>query len=152
MDVRPARAPITVVGVSRPNGLIRYSSTLEDMGYHVVTPEDIEPTPGRPSETRDIREALGLSHLGLRTYNVEPGEDIPYSGMHYHETQEEVFYVIDGTLSVETPDEVYEVETGELFVAEPESPHRAFNDAEASSHLRVLGIGAPQVQDGHAVE
>lgn len=121
------------------------------MGYHVVNPETIDPTPGRPSDTRDIREALGLSNLGLRVYDVEPDEDIPYSGLHYHDTQEEVFFVIEGTLNVETPEETYTVNSGELFIAEPESPHRAYNDAGATEPLRVLGIGAPPVNDGHAV-
>lgn len=119
------------------------------MGYHVVDPETLDPVPDRPSETRDIRDAVGLDNLGLRVYRVEPGQDIPYSGLHYHDTQEEVFYVIDGEIHVETPDQVYTVERGQLFIAEPEHPHRAYNDSDEEA--RVLGIGAPKVEDGHPV-
>lgn len=122
------------------------------MGYHIVDPTDIAPTDGRPSETRDIREAIGLANLGLRYYSVEPGEDIPFSGLHYHDTQEEVFFVIAGALHVETPEETFRIEAGELFIAEPGSPHRAFNHADSERDAAVLGIGAPAVQDGHAVE
>ena len=122
------------------------------MGYHVVDPDDIEPSPDRPSEMRYISEAVGLEHLGLRLYRVAPGETVPLSGLHYHETQEEAFYVVDGALRVETPDREYAVEQGELFVAEPESPHRAFNHAGAADVAVVLGLGAPPVSDGHAWE
>jgi len=122
------------------------------MGYHVIDPDDLDPEPDRPSVMRYVSEAAEMENLGLRTYTVEPGEEIPLSGMHYHDTQEEVFYVISGVLSVETPDEVYAVETGEFFVAEPESPHRAHVQAEAAESARVIGIGAPPVSDGHSYD
>jgi len=92
------------------------------MGYHVVAPDDIEPTPDRPSETRYISEALDMENIGLRVYRVEPGEEIPLSGLHYHGEQEEVFHVVAGELHVETPGTTYRVAAGQFFVAEPESP------------------------------
>jgi uncharacterized cupin superfamily protein len=122
------------------------------MGYHVVDPADLEPEPDRPSEMRYVSEAVGLENVGLRVYDVAPGEEIPLSGMHYHDEQEEVFYVLAGELSVETPDGSYAVESGRFFVAEPGSPHRAYNAADADADLRVLAVGAPAVDDGHAYE
>lgn len=122
------------------------------MGYHVVDPANVEPTPGRPSETRDVGEALSMENLGLRRYDVAPGEDIPVSGLHYHDRQEEVFVVVEGELRVETPDREYLVEQGQLFVAEPESPHRAFNDAAATENAVVVAVGAPRVDDAHRYE
>lgn len=122
------------------------------MAYHVVTPEEIEPTPDRPSRTHDIRVALGLENLGLRVYHVEPGEDIPWSGLHYHDTQEEAFLVVDGNIHVETPEKEFRVDEGQLFVVEPGNPHRAYNPDSAAEAAEVLGVGAPLVNDGHAVE
>ena len=122
------------------------------MGYHVIDPAGLEPEPNRPSEMRYVSEATGMERLGLRVYRVEPGEQIPLSGLHYHDQQEEVFYVLSGTLRVETPDRVYTVESGEFFVAEPGSPHRAHNPDDADAEVRVVGMGAPPVSDGHAVE
>ncbi|MFB6308417.1 MAG: cupin domain-containing protein [Haloarculaceae archaeon] len=122
------------------------------MGYHVIDPNDLTPEPDRPSEMRYVSEAAGMDNLGLRIYSVEPGEDIPLSGLHYHDTQEEAFYVAEGELAVETPDRVYRVEQGQFFVAEPESPHRAHNPADADGTVRVVGIGAPPVSDGHKYE
>lgn len=122
------------------------------MGYHVIDPDDLEPEPDRPSEMRYVSEAADMDRMGLRVYRVEPGEEIPLSGLHYHEEQEEAFYVLEGTLSVETPDRTYRVEQGQFFVAEPESPHRAHNAADADGDARVIGVGAPPCSDGHSYE
>jgi len=122
------------------------------MGYHVVDPADLDPEPDRPSEMKYVSEAADLDHLGLRTYRVEPGESIPLSGLHYHDEQEEVFYVREGELSVETPDRTYTVDPGQFFVAEPGSPHRAHVADDADGECRLLGVGAPPQSDGHSYE
>jgi len=122
------------------------------MGYHVIDPEELEPEPDRPSEMRYVSEAAGLENVGLRVYAVEPGEEIPLSGLHYHDEQEEVFYVLAGVLSVETPERIHSVAAGQFFVAEPGSAHRAHNAADVEETLRVIGLGAPPVSDGHAYE
>ncbi|NLV09862.1 cupin domain-containing protein [Halomicrobium mukohataei] len=122
------------------------------MGYHVVDPADLDPEPDRPSEMKYVSEATDLDHIGLRTYRVEPGESIPLSGLHYHDEQEEVFYVREGQLSVETPDRTYTVDPGQFFVAEPGSPHRAHVAADADGECRLLGMGAPPQSDGHGYE
>lgn len=120
------------------------------MGYHLVDPDDIEPTPGRPSETKYISEAIGMENMGLRLYNVKPGEDIPNTrGLHYHDEQEEVFYVADGELRIETPEKEYTVPQGQFFIVEPTNPHRAFNHPDAAQTAVVVAMGAPSVQDGH---
>jgi uncharacterized cupin superfamily protein len=81
------------------------------MGYHVVDPSGLSPAPDRPCEKRSISDAAGLSELGCHRYEADPGEQIPLA-YHVHEQQEEVFYVLDGTLSVETPEGTYEVAAG----------------------------------------
>ena len=122
------------------------------MGYHVIDPAALDPIPDRPSDTRSISDAAGLTQLGMRLYHVDPGEDVPLSGLHYHDQQEEAFYVVDGELRVETPDEEYVVATGEVFVAEPGSPHRAFVAADATETATVVAVGAPSVDDAHSYE
>jgi len=122
------------------------------MGYHVIDPDDLDPVPDRPSDMRYISEAVGMENFGLRIYDVEPGEEIPLSGLHYHDEQEEAFYVVEGELRIETPDREYVVEAGQFFVAEPESPHRAFVHADAATNAVVVGIGAPPVSDDHVYE
>jgi uncharacterized cupin superfamily protein len=121
------------------------------MGYHHIAVDDIEPTPDRPSLQRSISDAAGLENVAVNYYEADPGEDLPLA-YHYHDDQEEVFYVLSGTLFVETPDGTVEVGADEVFVVEPDSPQRAHNPASASDPVRTLVVGAPAVDDVHPYE
>lgn len=125
------------------------------MGYELIDPDDLEPLGDRSStavelsdhyvpsdESVDEEPNRGPEKMGLRVYHADPGESIS-GGMHYHEEQEEVFYVIEGTLHVETPEEEYRVESGQALVVEPNSPQEAFNPDDATESVQVLAIGAP---------
>lgn len=114
------------------------------MGYHVVDPETVPPTPEHPCDRRSIAEEAGLAQLAAAIYTVDPGDQLPVR-YHDHRLREEIFYVMDGNLHVETPDRVYTVPVGQVFVAEPDSPHRAYNPPDAAETVRVLGVGAPKV-------
>lgn len=121
------------------------------MGYHVIDPEAVEPTPDRPCERRPVGDVAGLENLAVNRYVAAPGEQLPLA-YHYHDDQEEVFYVDSGTLHVETPGREYAVEAGSFFVVEPESPQRAFVPSSADESAAVVAIGAPRVDDVHAYE
>lgn len=121
------------------------------MGYHHIAVEDIEATPERPCTQRSISRAAGLDNLGANVYEVAPGEQIPLA-YHYHDDQEEVFYVSSGTLHVETPGETFEVGADEVFVVEPDSPQRAFVPQSADEAVRAFVVGAPAVDDVHPYE
>lgn len=114
------------------------------MGYTVVDCDEVEAEADRPCEMRRLTGPAGLSKMAVNRFRAEPGEEIPLA-YHYHEEQEEAFYVLSGTLFVETPDETYEVDEGCLFAVEPESPQRAYNPADAASEVVVLAVGAPNV-------
>lgn len=122
------------------------------MGYHLVDPTNLDVAPDRPCEMRSVSDDVGMENMGLRRYVVAPGEDIPLSGLHYHDEQEEVFYVVEGELRVETPETEYVVEIDQFFVAEPESPHRAYNAADADANAVVVAMGAPAVDDAHSAD
>ena len=121
------------------------------MGYHVVDPEAVAPAPDRPCTKRSISDAAGLQNLGCHHYAADPGEQVPLA-YHYHDEQEEVFYVLAGTLAVETPEGTYEVEAGRAFAVEPESPQRAYNPEDADGRVETLVVGAPAVDDVHPYE
>jgi uncharacterized cupin superfamily protein len=123
------------------------------MGHHVVDPAELDRVPDRHSDMRYVSEAAGMTNMGLRRYRVEPGEQIPNSGLHYHDEQEEAFYVVSGTLNVETPDREYVVEADRFFIADPGSAHRAYVADDADREAIVVGMGAPPVGgDSHAYE
>ncbi|MFC5368358.1 cupin domain-containing protein [Salinirubrum litoreum] len=119
------------------------------MGYRLVDADAVPPAEDRPCRLRRLSEPAGLSQMAINRFSAEPGEQLPLA-YHYHDEQEEVFYVLSGTLAVETPDEEYTVETGDLFAVDPGSPQRAYNPADADESVQVLAIGAPPVS-GDAV-
>ncbi|MFB6090042.1 MAG: cupin domain-containing protein [Halobellus sp.] len=119
------------------------------MGYRTVDFEDVAPADERPCELRRLAAAADLENVAINRFRAEPGEQLPLA-YHYHEEQEEAFYVLSGTLAVETPEGPFEVGTGELFAVDPESPQRAYNPDDADGDVVVLAIGAPAVS-GDAV-
>lgn len=119
--------------------------------YHHLSPEDVEPIPGRSATTRSASDHAGFDLLGLRFYEAAPGEQLPKK-YHYHEKQEEGLYVIEGTLHVDTPEGEYIVEPGEAFVVEPGNPHRAHNPEDATETVRVFAAGAPSDDGGIAYD
>lgn len=121
------------------------------MAYHVVDPDALDQLDDREASVRSISDHAGLETLGLRVYRAEPGQQLPLA-YHYHDEQEEAFYVLEGVLHVETPAEAFAVPAGHLFVVEPGNPHRAFNPDGATAPVEVLAIGAPSVDDVHAYE
>lgn len=122
------------------------------MGYRIVDVDDVEPEPDRSSECRKLSAPGGLDQMAINHFSPAPGEEIPLA-YHYHDEQEEAFYVLDGVLSVETPEGTFEVEEDELFVVDPGSPQRAFVPADADESATALAIGAPPTDgDVHAYE
>ena len=118
------------------------------MGYHVVDCETLDTEPDRPCTMHRLSEPAGLSAMAVNRFGADPGEKLPLA-YHYHDEQEEAFYVIEGTLAVETPEETYEVPAGSLFAADPGSPQLAYNPDDAEERVTVLAIGAPPADDVH---
>ena len=117
-------------------------------GPAVLEEADLFGGPGRLVRA----EAAGLSQLAVNRFSADPGEQLPLA-YHYHDEQEEAFFVVAGTMHVETPERTYEVPAGSLFAADPNSPHRAYNAEDADGDLTVLAIGAPQTEgDAHAYD
>ena len=112
------------------------------MGYRVVDVDAVEPEPDRPCECRKLSDPGELDATAINRFRAAPGEQLPLA-YHYHETQQEAFYVLEGTLAVETPERTYEVPADDLFVVDPESPQRAYNPVDADDPVTVLAIGAP---------
>jgi len=118
------------------------------MGYHVVDAESVDPAPDRPCVQRALGDAVGLENVAINRYETDPGEQIPLA-YHYHDEQEEAFYVMQGELHVETPEGRQVVPEGHLFVAEPDSPQRAYVPEDAEEAVRTLAVGAPPADDTH---
>ncbi|QCC58872.1 cupin domain-containing protein [Natrinema thermotolerans] len=116
------------------------------MEYSVVDPDDLEYVDERPCDLRRLSDAAGLDNVAINRFDAAPGEQLPLA-YHVHDTQEEAFLVLSGTLHVETPEGDLEVPEGSLFAARPESPHLAYNPEDADERVSVVAIGAPAVDD-----
>jgi uncharacterized cupin superfamily protein len=82
---------------------------------------DLELTPNPPAAVqRDLTRPLETCDLALNYYELEPGDAFA-SAYHHHQIQEELFYVIAGTVTFETTDGPVEVGPGEVVRFPPAS-------------------------------
>ena len=105
-----------------------------------VAIDELDNRTGPADVKRPVGRALGTEHMGLRLYELEPGESTAF-GYHAHENQEEVFYVLDGTLTFETEGGDVEVGAGEAVRFGPGEFQQSRNAGDGRT--RVLGMGAP---------
>jgi mannose-6-phosphate isomerase-like protein (cupin superfamily) len=100
---------------------------------------------------RKVRRALGITAFGANAIVYPPG----YQGFeHYHDTQDELYFVHSGTARVEVGDEERLLGPGGLLHVESTTPRRLSN-ASDSEDLVLLVIGGKDgyvERDGHMVD
>jgi len=99
---------------------------------------------------RKVRKALGVTAFGVNGLVYPPG----YEGFfHFHDTQDELYFVHKGRVLVEVEGEARELGEGGLFHAESTTPRKVSNpfDEEAII-LCVGGKGGYVERDGHLVD
>jgi mannose-6-phosphate isomerase-like protein (cupin superfamily) len=98
---------------------------------------------------RKIRKALGVTAFGVNALVMPPR----YEGfLHYHDTQDELYFVHSGTARFEVEGEVRELGPGSLVHVESTTP-RKFSNA-GDDDLVVLVVGGRNgyvARDGHLV-
>ena len=107
-------------------------------GYAFGSLDELGDGPG----FRKVRRALGVSAFGVNGIVFAPG----FEGfLHFHERQDELYFVHRGTARVEVGGEVREVGEGGLFHAEAATPRRVSNASE-TEELVLLVVGG---KDGY---
>jgi uncharacterized cupin superfamily protein len=114
------------------------------VSYQTVRVDAIENAPNPTTAKREVDEALGVESFGFNVYTVAPGERVPW-GYHRHPRHEELFYVLDGALTVETPSDPVIVEAGEAVAIPENGPNRAHNAGDEA--VRFIAVGAPKETD-----
>ena len=116
-------------------------------GYAFGSLDELGSGPG----FRKVRAALGVSAFGVNGIVFEPG----YEGfLHYHDTQDELYFVHRGRARVEAGGEVRELGEGGLFHAES-GTHRRVSNASETEELVLLVVGGKDgyvERDGHLVD
>jgi len=90
-----------------------------------------------------LRRELGLSAFGLNLLRLRPRQQ---GRIHRHERQEEVYLVLEGTLTLEVESEPRELARGELARVAPGVRRRLSNRGDEP--LAVLAIGGAERHEG----
>jgi len=107
-------------------------------GYAFGSLDELGDGPG----FRKVRSALGVTAFGVNGIVFPPG----YEGfLHYHDRQDELYFVHRGRARVEVGGEVREVGEGSLVHVEA-ATHRRVSNASDSEELVLLVVGG---KDGY---
>jgi mannose-6-phosphate isomerase-like protein (cupin superfamily) len=98
---------------------------------------------------RKVRHALGVTAFGVNAVVYPPG----YPGVnHFHDTQDELYFVHSGTAKVEVGDEERTLGPGGLFHCESTTPRKISNVGEDDLVLLIVGGKGGYVErDGHVL-
>ncbi len=99
---------------------------------------------------RKIRVPLGVTAFGVNAIVMPPG----FEGfLHYHDVQDELYFVHRGTARVEADGETRILGEGGVFHVESTTPRRVSNAGEDDLILLVVGGTSGYVErDGHLVD
>jgi mannose-6-phosphate isomerase-like protein (cupin superfamily) len=99
---------------------------------------------------RKVRQALGVEAFGVNGVVMPPG----YEGFHhYHDDQDELYFVHSGTARVEVGDEVRELGPGGLFHVQATTPRKVSSAGEDDLVLLIIGAKGGYVgRDGQMVD
>jgi uncharacterized cupin superfamily protein len=95
-----------------------------------------------------LRAELGVTSLGMNQIVLRPGQR---GRIHRHERQEEVYLVLDGTLTLLLEGDETTLERGELIRVAPGIRRQLVNHGPDALHLLALGgAGEHEGRDGVA--
>jgi mannose-6-phosphate isomerase-like protein (cupin superfamily) len=99
---------------------------------------------------RKVRRALGVEAFGVNAIVMPPR----FEGFrHYHDEQDELYFVHSGTARVEVGHEVRELGPGGLVHVRSTTPRRVSNAGDEDLVLLVVGGRSGYVpRDGHMVD
>jgi mannose-6-phosphate isomerase-like protein (cupin superfamily) len=99
---------------------------------------------------RKVRERLGVTAFGVNVLAYPPGA---VGVHHYHDEQDELYFVHSGTARFEVDGEVRELGPGDLCHVEAKTPRLVTNPGDADLVLLVVGAKGGYVgRDGQLVD
>ena len=116
------------------------------MTYAFSSLEELGEGPG----FRKIRGALGVTAFGINGIVMPPGHD---GFLHFHDTQDELYFVHRGQVEVEVEGERRVLGEGGLFHVEATTPRKVSNPFDEEAVLLAIGGKEGYVErDGHMVD
>ena len=116
-------------------------------GYAISSLDELGDGPG----FRKVRRALGVTAFGVNGIVMPPGFD---GFLHFHDTQDELYFVHRGRARVEVGDETRELGEGGLVYVEATTPRRISNASHSDDLVLLVvgGKGGYVERDGHLVD
>jgi quercetin dioxygenase-like cupin family protein len=102
------------------------------MGYQVSSLDEL----GEGYGFRKVRQPLGVTAFGVNGLVFPPGYDGP---AHYHDRQDELYFVHRGTATFELDGEAHTVGEGGLVHVESTTPRRVSNKTDNDLILLIVG-------------
>lgn len=116
------------------------------MGYRVGSLDEL----GDGYGFRKVRSALGITAFGVNGLVLPPHYDAP---AHFHEEQDELYFIHRGTATFELDGEIRTVGEGGLVHVESTTPRRVSNRTDQDLVLLVVGGKGGYVErDGKLVD
>ncbi len=117
------------------------------MGHAFGSIDELGEGPG----FRKVRTALGVNAFGVNAIVYPPG----YEGFHhYHDVQDELYFVHSGSAQVEVDGEKRTLGPGGMVHVESTTPRRVSNASETEDLVLLVigGKGGYVERDGHMVD
>ena len=116
------------------------------MSYAFSSLDELGSGPG----FRKVRAALGVTAFGINGIVMPPGHD---GFLHFHDTQDELYFVHRGRVEVEVAGEKRVLDEGGLFHVEATTPRKVSNPFDEEAVLLAIGGKDGYVpRDGHMVD
>jgi mannose-6-phosphate isomerase-like protein (cupin superfamily) len=106
-----------------------------------------------PGEMRFLTGELGTEQIAF-THRLMPPKSGGKGGYgHRHKTQEEIYYVVSGTLQFKLGDEVIDVAAGSAVRVAPSVVRSVWNDGPQDAELVIVSVRLEDARaDGEIVE
>ncbi len=111
----------------------KYPGVTNGDGYAVGNLDDLGEGPG----FRKLRDGLGVTAFGVNAIVMPPGIE---TGFHYHERQQELYFVHRGNVEIEFGDgTVHQLREGSLARVDPATLRKIRNAGEVEAVYVIAG-------------
>ena len=110
-------------------------------GWKHISLSDVERKPEKPGNRWELSTELGVEAFNFNVAVLDPEERLSQNHFHYHENQQELFFVVDGRCRVETCEKGFEMGVDEAIVFEKGTAgaHVLYNPFGESCKLIAVG-------------
>mgnify|MGYP000342021876 CR=1 FL=1 len=109
--------------------------------YYHATVDEFDTKPEKPGQRWELSPELGVDAYNFNVAVLDAGDPLSQNGYHYHESQTELFYVVDGRCRVEVEAGGFTLETDGIVHFEAGAVHLLHNPFD--DPCKLVAIGSP---------